>query len=157
MNMKELERFGIYRGEGKHHEEAVYSLALLYNLIDADVSSYLKHYNLTIGKLNVLIAIKHHGGEKGIPQVEVSRHLIVTPSNMTNMVDKLENEGLVERLPLEGDRRVNITKITKKGSDLLDKLWSGYVEVLKKQMPGLSKDKQKAIAELLVEWFQKRT
>jgi DNA-binding MarR family transcriptional regulator len=58
---------------------------------------------------------------------------------------------------MEGDRRVNITKITKKGSDLLDKLWPGYAEVLKKQMPGLSKEKQKVIAELLVEWFEKRS
>lgn len=154
--MKDLTTFGIYKGEGKHYEEAIYSIALLYNLIGADISSYLKQYNLTVGKLNVLIAIKHHGAVKGIPQVEISKHLIVTPSNMTNMVDKLEKEGLVERLPLEGDRRVNITKITKRGSELLDKLWPGYVDVLKKQMPDLSKEKQKAIAELLVEWFQKR-
>lgn len=155
--MRELKTFGVYMGEGKHYEEAVYSLALLYNLIVSDISAYLKKYNLSIGKLNVLIAIKHHGAEKGIPQVEVSKHLIVTPSNMTNMVDKLEKDGLVERLPLEGDRRVNITRVTKKGSDLLDSLWPGYVEVLKKQMPGLNKDKQKAIAELLVEWFEKRS
>ncbi len=154
--MKELETYGIVKGEGKYHEEAVYSLALLYNIISDEVSTYLTKYNLTIGKLNVLIAIKHHGGEEGIPQVEVSKHLIVTPSNMTNMVDKLEADGLVKRYPLEGDRRVNITKITKKGVDLLDGLWPGYTEVLKKQMEGLTKEKQKALANLLTEWFEER-
>jgi MarR family 2-MHQ and catechol resistance regulon transcriptional repressor len=156
MKMKELHTFGVYKGEGKHQEEALYSMALLYNIISTDISHYLKKYNLTIGKLNVLITIKHHGGDKGIRQVEVSKHLIVTPSNMTNMIDKLEKESLVKRCPLAGDRRVNITKITRKGSDLLDKLWPGYNEVLKNQMKDLSKDKQKAIAALLVEWFEKR-
>ena len=154
--MKELQTFGVYKGKGEHHEEAIYSLALLYNLISSDISNYLKKHKLTIGKLNVLIAIKHHGGETGIPQVEVSKHLIVTPSNMTNMVDKLEKSGLVKRFPLEGDRRVNMTRITKKGIDLLDKLWPEYNEVLRQQMKGLSKDHQKAIAGLLIEWFEKR-
>ena len=154
--MKELQTFGVYKGEGKYHEEALYSLALLYNIISTDISHYHKKYNLTIGKFNVLTAIKHHGGDKGISQVEVSKHLIVTPSNMTIMIDKLEKDGLVKRCPLSGDRRVNIAKITRKGSGLLDRLWPGYNETLKKQMKDISKDKQKAIAVLLVEWFEKR-
>ena len=154
--MKELQKFGVNKGEGKYHEEAVYSLALLYNLISADVAGYLRQYGLTIGKLNVLIAIKHHGGEQGIPQVEVSKHLIVTPSNMTSLIDKLEKDGLVKRFPLEGDRRVNITRVTKKGVDLLGRLWPQYLKILQKQMEGLSKDKQKALAGLLVEWFEQR-
>ena len=154
--MKDLNTFGIVKGEGQYHEEAVYTLALLYNLISDDLAAFLAKHNLTLGKLNVLIAIKHHGKDEGIPQVEVSKHLIVTPSNMTSMVDKLEAEGLVKRYPLEGDRRVNITKITKKGSDLLDNLWPEYTEVLKRQMDGLNKEKQKALAGLLTEWFEKR-
>lgn len=154
--MESLQKFGINAGEGRYHEEVIYSLALLYNVIQNDIAKYLKAFKLTPGKLNVLMAIKHHGSEEGIPQVEVSRHLIVTPSNMTNMIDKLEKSGLVKRFPLEGDRRVNMTKITAKGSALLDKLWDGYNDILKKQTAMLSGQQQKQLAGLLVDWFELR-
>jgi len=153
--MVDLRTFGIHKGEGKYHEEIIYSLALLYNILSNKISKYLKNYDLTTGKLNILMAVKHHGGEKGIRQVEISKHLIVTPSNMTKMIDKLEKESLVTRLSLKGDRRVNIVKISPKGSQLLDKLWEGYNEQLKEVLKGLPPLHQKQLAGLLTEWFEK--
>ncbi len=153
--MTDLSKLGFSKGEGRYHEEIVYSLALLYNVVSSDITNYLKDYDLSIGKLNILIAIKHHGGEEGIRQVEVSKHLIVTPSNMTKMIDKLEKDKLVTRSALEGDRRVNIVKITKKGSDLLDSMWEGYDARLKYAIRGMNKNKQKQLAGLLTEWFEK--
>jgi len=153
--MADLSTFGVSKGNDNYHEEIIYSIALLYNIVGGDIANYLKEYDLTIGKLNILIAIKHHGGEEGIRQVEVSKHLIVTPSNMTKMIDKLEADTLVTRSALEGDRRVNIVKITKKGSDLLDSLWEGYTEKLKNATKYLNAGKQKQLAELLTEWFEK--
>jgi DNA-binding MarR family transcriptional regulator len=126
----------------------------LYSLISDSIESYLKPYDLSIGKLNILIAIKHHGGHEGIRQVQISQHLIVTPSNMTKMIDKLESEGLVTRSALEGDRRVNIVRITKKGVDLLDSLWDGYANLLKSCLACMSKTRQKQLASLLIEWFE---
>jgi len=153
--MVDLSIFGVSNGEGKHHEEIIYSLALIYNIISDKTEHYLKNYDLSLGKMNILIAVKHHGGKEGIRQVEISKHLIVTPSNMTKMIDKLEEGRLVERLALKGDRRVNIVRITKKGSDLLDSLWGGYNETLKGFLAGLGKERQKQLSGLLVDWFEK--
>jgi len=153
--MADLSTFGISKARGHYHEEIIYSLALLYNIIGGDIANYLKAYDLTIGKLNILIAIKHHGGEEGIRQVEVSKHLIVTPSNMTKMIDKLEADKLVTRSALKGDRRVNIVKVTKKGVNLLDDIWEGYNEELKKALEPLNMEKQKQLAGLLTGWFNK--
>ena len=154
-SQKNLETFGISKGEGKYHEEIIYSMALLYNIVNADIANYLKEYDLTIGKLNILVAVKHHGKDEGIPQVGVSKHLIVTPSNMTKMIDKLEKDKLVVRSALQGDRRVNIIKITKKGSDLLDLIWEGYNQILKNSISCMNQDKQKQLSGLLTEWFEK--
>ena len=90
--MVDLKTFGIPKGQDRYHEEIVYSLALLYNSMITAVENYLKIFNLNTGKLNILMAIKHQGSEEGISQVDISKHLIVTPSNMTKMIDKLENE-----------------------------------------------------------------
>ncbi len=152
--MTDIRTYGVPKGEGKYPEEIVYSVALLYNVISSDISSFLKEYGLSIGKLNILIAIKRYGGLDGIRQVEVSQHLIVTPSNMTKMIDKLEADGLAERSALEGDRRVNMVKVTLKGSKLLDLIWDGYAEKLKQSVKGLTGNKQKQLATLLTDWFE---
>jgi MarR family transcriptional regulator, 2-MHQ and catechol-resistance regulon repressor len=51
---------------------------------------------------------------------------LVTTSNVTRMIDKLEKEGLAVRELVNGDRRIKRIKITKKGYDLLDEVWPLY-------------------------------
>ena len=153
--MKDLRDFGIDVGKGNYHEEAIYSLALIYNIINNEVSACLKDFDLTPAKFNVLMAVKHQGGVQGISQVEISKRLIVTASNMTRLLDKLEKEKLVDRFAQEGDRRVNIIKITEKGSKLLDAAWPGYVARLKAIINKLNLGDQKAICQLLTTWFGK--
>jgi len=148
-----LKDYGIEGGSGRYYEEAIYGIALLYNIIAAKLSTYLRDFDLTLGKFNILMAIKHQGGSRGISQVDVSKHLIVTPSNMSKLIDKLEKSGLVNRTPLEGDRRVHLLKITSQGSKLLDDIWPGYVEQLKELYSVLKKNKQKDLARMLQEWL----
>ncbi len=152
--MSVLETIGVKTGQGKHYEEAIYSLALIYNVINDQMSTYLSQYQLTPGKFNILLAVKHQGGKEGISQVEVSKRLIVTPSNMTKLIDKLEKDSLVTRSALAGDRRVNILKITAKGSKLLDAAWDGYNARLKKLLFSLSESQQKVLSGLLVSWLE---
>jgi DNA-binding MarR family transcriptional regulator len=152
--MKKLKQFGVYTGQTKYHEEIIYSMALIYGLVHQQISHYLQDYQLTLGKLNILIAIKHHGGEEGLRQVELSKHLIVTPSNMTKMIDKMEQEKLVVRFGLEGDRRVNMVKITTSANRLLDSLWPGFQQTMKQAVSGIPESKQVQLAGLLTEWFE---
>ena len=152
--MSVLETIGVQTGQGKHYEEVIYSLALIYNVITDQMSTYLSEYQLTPGKFNILLAVKHQGGKEGISQVEVSKRLIVTPSNMTKLIDKLEKDGLVTRSALPGDRRVNILKITSKGSKLLDAVWGGYDARLKKILSSLNESQQKILSGLLVSWLE---
>ena len=116
--MKNLKSIGVEVDKGKHYEEVIYSTILLYNILTNEITAYLKPYDLSPGKLNIMMVVKHKGKDKGISQVEVSKQLIVTPSNMTKMVDKLQKEGIIERFAREGDKRVNVLKITSKGSRL---------------------------------------
>lgn len=145
---------GVEAGQGKHYEEAIYSLALIYNVITDQMTTYLDEYNLTPGKFNILMAVKHQGGKEGISQVDVSKRLIVTPSNMTKLIDKLEKDAFVTRSSLDGDRRVNILQITSKGSKLLDSVWKGYEDRLQKLLSPLSASEQKVLASLLGKWLE---
>jgi len=153
--MSELQLFGVDVGKGRHYEEIIYSSALIYNVINNQISAYLKQFDLTPGKFNILMVIKHQGGKDGISQVDISKHLIVTASNMTKMLDKLEREEFVTRHALKGDRRVNVIRITHKGSQLLDRAWIGYDKLLKEAMSPLETKKQKQLSRLLQELLEK--
>lgn len=152
--MSDLNKYG-FSEQWNEQEEIVYCTALMYNRVSGLISNYLKDFGLTVGKFNILFALKSHGGIEGIKQVEVSKHLIVTPSNMTKMIDKLEKEGFVTRSALEGDRRVNIVKITKKALDLLETIWEGYNKVIESSVQNLTQTQQKQLAGLLKVWYQK--
>ncbi len=151
--MNNLDKYGIVVGRGKPYEEALYSLALLYNICSNKMTSFLKKYDLSIGKLNILAAIRTHGGDNGLSQVDISKHLIVTPANMTKLIDKLEKEGMVKRFPMEGDRRVNIIKVTKKAETLLDGMWDEYSSEMSSLMDKVPVKDREIIAEKLVKWL----
>ncbi len=153
--MDHFATFGIETGKGRYGEEAVYGVVLLYNLIRNAISSYLQTYGLSPGKFNVLMAIKHQGGKRGVSQVEVSKRLLVTPSNMTRLLDKLEKDGLVVREARSGDRRVNLVKATPKAARLLDEIWPGYVAVVDRLASALGGPDQRAVSALLQKWLMR--
>lgn len=150
-----LKRHGFEVGKGRYHEEALYSLALIYSIASNDLSVYLKDFDLTPAKFNVLMVIKHQGKKDGISQVEISKALIVTASNMTRLLDKLEKEGLIQRSAHGGDRRVNLIKISDKGSKLLDRAWPGHEKRLRGLIERLPQEEQKALSGLLIKWLSK--
>lgn len=153
--MKVLKRFGIEIDKSNLAEGAVYGVACAYAFLEKIISSYLRPYNLTLAKFNAMMIIKHVGKEKGIRQIEIGRRLIVTASNMTRLLDKLEQEGFIERLSLEGDRRVNLSRISKKGSDLLDQVWPGYYKKIQELAGILTKDELTQITRLFEKWCGK--
>jgi DNA-binding MarR family transcriptional regulator len=151
--MTALKAFGVSEGQNKHYEEAAYSVTLINNIINKNISSQYARFNLTPGKFNILMVVKHVGKEKGIKQVEISKNLILTPSNITKLIDKLEKDKLVTRSAPSGDRRVNIVTITERGSKLVDMASTGSLSEFKKMAGDLSPDKLKKLSSLLMEWL----
>ena len=153
--MDKFNRFGINIDQQKPGRAVVYEIACIYSVIEKCISDYLRPFNLSPTKFNALMIIKHQGGEKGLRQIEIVKRLIATPSNMTRLIDRMSKEGIVERFSQEGDRRVNLVKITKKGSALLDEVWSGYCDVTDQIAVSLKNSEKKELSGLLLKWFDK--
>ncbi len=153
--MGHFERFGINLEDESPDRAVVYETACIYSRINRQVSEYLKPFNLSPSKFNALMVIKHQGRVKGISQAEIGKRLIVTPSNMTRLLDRMGREGLIERNNHKNDRRVNLVKISAKGSALLDKVWPGYCAKLSRLGNFLSKTELKILSGLLYKWFDK--
>ena len=58
------------------------------------------------------------------PQVDIARRLKIEGPTLTRMLDALEKDGLVERLPDPGDRRTKLLRVTRAGEAVLEQIFS---------------------------------
>jgi DNA-binding MarR family transcriptional regulator len=72
----------------------------------------MREKGISFARLKLLGTLKHSG-----PTImnELSEHLMVTPRNVTALVDGLEKEGLVRRVPHPTDRRATLIELTEAG------------------------------------------
>ncbi|GAB3827539.1 MarR family winged helix-turn-helix transcriptional regulator [Dactylosporangium cerinum] len=74
---------------------------------------------LSAGGFDLLLRLRA-GGDDGLPLGELAQALGVTPRNVTGLVDTLEREGLVRRVPDPADRRSVRAVATAEGLAWLD-------------------------------------
>lgn len=127
----DLTSYGIIPGKGRKYENITYVLALIYNILQAKVESYLVNYNLSAVQFNLLMLVAYRNQSKGLKQADISSHLIASASNITKLVEKSVRTGLITRQINPLSRRENIICITKKGQNLIDKVWPGYDKLVR--------------------------
>jgi DNA-binding MarR family transcriptional regulator len=90
-------------------------IATCYNLMMREARQRIAvRWNLTLPQFEVLAEL-WRAKAGGFTFVELSRLLLVTSGNLTGIVDRLEEQGLVERVPDAQDRRVVRVSLTGKG------------------------------------------
>lgn len=72
-----------------------------------------KDFDATLPRFDVLAALYRR--QDGMTMTELSRFLMVSNGNVTGIVDRLVQEGLVVRVPDEKDRRATFVRLTPKG------------------------------------------
>src|SRR5215468_11814488 len=70
-------------------------------------------FDTTLPRFDVMAAL--YRAEKGLNMSELSGALRVSNGNVTGIVDRLVDDGLIVRIPVEGDRRAMIVRLTKRG------------------------------------------
>jgi DNA-binding MarR family transcriptional regulator len=149
----DISNFYLDSVKGRPSAEVFNSIACIFALLENRSNAYFAEYQLTPIKFNTLILIKHLGREEGLNQNEISRHLIVTASNITRLIDRLIKDGYVERHAHAHDRRVKIVKVTQKGSEILEKTWHGYGEMIQQAVYLMPRPEVETLSALLLKWF----
>jgi DNA-binding MarR family transcriptional regulator len=80
---------------------------------------------------------------------DLGEELGVTPRNVTKLVDELEAEGLVRRLPHPSDRRATLVELTRKGRERTTEGYAEYVAVTSELFSVLSEEDQWALIRLI--------
>jgi len=83
-----------------------------------------------------------------LPLGKVGERLQVHRTSVTNIVDKLEADGLVRRIAHESDRRTTLAEITEAGRDVADRA-TDLLNADGFGLAALAEDEQERVTELL--------
>ncbi|MEC9359718.1 MAG: MarR family transcriptional regulator [Pseudomonadota bacterium] len=108
----------------------------------------LKHLHVTRSQWWVLTNLSRHDGE-GFSQIELARLLEVGKVTLGGLIDRLEKNGLVERVPDKEDRRSKRVVMSQKGADLLHKLEAIATVVNAESMIGVSPEEEEQLVSIL--------
>jgi len=106
----------------------------------------IESYGLTPPQFSVIESLGHLG-----PMLmgKLCSKLLVTGGNITVVIDNLEKEGLVERIPSKEDRRAIMVQLTRKGQSLFDKIFIKHAHYVEKAMSVLTQEEQVQLSGLL--------
>ncbi|HEX9035270.1 MAG TPA: MarR family transcriptional regulator [Streptosporangiaceae bacterium] len=98
---------------------AVSSILRVNQVLARQADQILAPINLTFARYEVLVVLYFNDGS--LPLARLGRQLQVHQTSVTNLIDKLEAQGLIKRTPHPTDRRSTVAQITTAGSSLLRK------------------------------------
>lgn len=84
-----------------------------------------------------------------LPLKKISDEMMVTGANITCVVDNLEKENLVKRVPSKEDRRVIHAELTPDGKNKIDSIYPAYTKNIAEIFSSLSASEQKELLKLL--------
>jgi MarR family transcriptional regulator, 2-MHQ and catechol-resistance regulon repressor len=112
----------------------------------ARVEPRLTAAGLTPTQFGVLEAILHKGP---LSQRDLSRKVLTSAGNMTDLVDKLEARGLVRRVRQKLDRRAVLVELTPAGRELIGPLFTQHAADIADAMAALNGDELRQLGGLL--------
>lgn len=83
-------------------------------------------HGLSINDYEALLVLSR-ADDRRLKRVELARHLLLTPSGVTRLLEGLERAGLVERASCPHDRRVVYAQLTDQGAAKLEAASCGHV------------------------------
>lgn len=120
---------------------------LRFNLLsNKKLQDDLDRLDLTAPQFYVLATIGYAGG---MPFSDIGEKMMVTVSNLTGIVDRLEEKGLVTRVRDSRDRRVVRVMLTDKGGKLYKSTIPLFEKSISEVFSPLGKPQQKELASLL--------
>src|SRR5437870_13446853 len=127
--------------------ECVQILQRTEGLLAGRLNTRFRPYGLSSATFNVLVVLLGAGGS--LSPCEIGEQLLVTRGTVTGLLDSLERQRLVQRLPHPKDRRMLLIELTDEGRIILDRLMPEHVQGMCELLACLSESEKKAFAGVL--------
>jgi DNA-binding MarR family transcriptional regulator len=140
--------------EARAHSEHAHELRLWLRLltcsqlIEKRVRVGLREqFDTTLPRFDLMAQLERHPA--GLKMKELSYRLMVTGGNVTGITDQLVNEGLVERLDVDGDRRAFRVALTDHGRTTFTEMARQHEQWIVDAFEGLSPRDLESLHKLL--------
>jgi len=106
-------------------------------------------YGLQPGEFDVLATLRRSGAPYRLTPTVLYEAAMISSGSMTNRLDRLEKQGLVQRVPNPEDGRGTLVELSDAGLALIDEAVGAHVENQRQVLCALSGAEQEQLAGLL--------
>ncbi len=117
-------------------------------LLSDALEQMLKPFGISGTQYNVLRILRGAGPE-GLCRNEVRDRLLTRMPDVTRLLDRMEDAGLISRTRSTEDRRLVATRLTARGRELVDSLDEPVAEEHRRRLGHLSEAQLRTLVELL--------
>lgn len=129
-------------------QEAYLSVVRTTSTLTDRVEDLLKPYGISGTQYNVL-RILRGAGEGGLCRNELRDRMLTRMPDMTRLLDRMEEAGLVTRSRERDDRRMVLTQITARGRELLSELDRPMADLHRQQLASLTDEQLRSLIDIL--------
>lgn len=107
--------------------------------------------NLTVDEW---IILKQISEKDGCSQIELARSTLTGPAKMTRTIDALLGKQLIDKQLSASDRRRHMIFVSKKGKQLIQRLWPQVLAYRQRAVQGFSEPEKESLLYLLQKMAQ---
>jgi DNA-binding MarR family transcriptional regulator len=130
---------------------AVEACIALIRVAGETVSGFREHFarhGTSQGRF-ILLVLLNRDPDRSLSPSELAEMSSVTRATVTGLLEGLESEGLVRRVPIAGDRRSHSICLTSKGKRFMNKMLPEHFRRMAGLMANLSEGERGRLIELL--------
>lgn len=132
----------------KDHVRLWLRILKVHKTIESELRERLRvEFGTTLPRFDVMAAL--HRNDRGMKMSELSRRLMVSNGNVTGIVDRLTEDGLMLREAVPGDRRAARVRLTKKGAAEFERQADAHEQWVSELLGGLSGEDSLIAADFL--------
>jgi DNA-binding MarR family transcriptional regulator len=130
------------------HQEAFLNVLRTSSTLTDALEDLLRPHGLSATQYNVLRILRGSGPD-GLCRNELRDRMLTRMPDMTRLLDRMEDAGLVTRAREREDRRMVLTRITTAGQTLLAELDRPVNDLHRRQLGRLSDTQLRSLVDLL--------
>ncbi len=104
-------------------------------------------YGSTLPRFDVMSALERH--PDGLLMGRLSRRLMVSNGNVTGIVERLVADGLVDRLPVEGDRRATLVRLSPAGAATFAVMAAEHERWVDRRLAAVNREEARTLVDTL--------
>ena len=121
--------------------------------LQAETDAVYRKHGLSFAAFDVLATLRRSGPPYALSPTDLINWTMVTSGTMTNRIDRLQTQGLIERRPNPDDGRSTVVALTEAGFALIDTVINEHVANQHRLIAQLPEDLRAGFEDGLRAWL----